>query len=142
MPMPPPTGRFSVSPPEPSADYQVLIVEAELPLSEADLLAETEVVPYLDDDRPTLEELVELARAERDLRRAEAHRRWELIASAGEPAPWFASPWARVGACALVGFALGRSRWVRALATAAAGAVLVMSVDRALAHTAHAPASW
>jgi hypothetical protein len=130
--MPPPLGRFTSASSEPTGD--LLVVETEVTNRFGDTLVATEIVPLVDEDRPLIDELVELARVERELRRVEAHERYAVIAIDLEPAPWFARPWARIGAAALLGYALGRSRTLRTLASLTFGAALVMSVDRALTH--------
>ena len=106
-------------------------------------MIETEIVPLEDDDRPPIDELVALARAERDLMRLDHLQRYAIVAlDVDEREPWFARPWARMSAAALVGYALGRSRTLRLLASLGLGAALALAVDRALAHTAPVPARW
>jgi hypothetical protein len=113
------------------------LAEREPPIA---VVVETELVPVDDDDRPAIEDLIELARIDRALRRADLHTRYAIVALAPDPQPWFGRPWARLGAAALVGFALGRSRILRVAASVTFGAMLALAVDRALAHTAPAPA--
>lgn len=105
-----------------------------------EVVIETELVPLEDDDRPAIDDLIELARINRALRRADVRSRYAIVALAPDPQPWFTRPWARLGAAALVGFALGRSRVLRVAASVTFGGMLALAVDRALAHTAPAAA--
>lgn len=106
------------------------------------LVIERELVPLIDDDRPAIDALVELARIDRALRVAEFKERYAVVHLELSKEPWFTRPWARLGAAALVGYAFGRSKTLRVMASLTFGAVLAMAVDRALAHAAPAPAHW
>ncbi|HVV88640.1 MAG TPA: hypothetical protein VHE35_36600 [Kofleriaceae bacterium] len=101
---------------------------------------ETEIVPVLDEDRPLIDDLVALARVERELQRAAERQRYAMIAIDVDVAPWFSRPWARLAAAAVLGYAMGRSRALRLIAALGFGAALAAAVDRALAHTGPVPA--
>jgi hypothetical protein len=98
------------------------------------IVIETELLPLVDDDRPELEELVAMARMEREMFRAELRRRLALVHLEQSALPWYAQPWAKLGAAALVGYAIGRSRALRVVASLTFGATLALAIDRALAH--------
>ena len=133
LPPPPPLGRFtSAGPPTSPGEARVLVVESEAFSREDEPVVE--IVPLVDEDVPLLDELVQQARHERELERLAAQARYAVINVELEPMPWHGRLWPRVGAAALVGYALGRSRLARVLAVVAFGASLVSSIDRALAH--------
>lgn len=110
------------------------------------VVVEAQVVPLARGERLSLDELVELARRERALLRAELRRQLALTridAPSDAPAThWYARPWARIAAATMLGYALGRSKALRVLASLTFGATLALAVDRALTHAEPASARW
>ncbi len=80
----------------------------------------------------TVDARIAAARAQLGARLSELDRRVEVVKAHLDPRTWITNPWARVGAAALVGFAIGRSETVRAVARTALAAAVTTLIKQAM----------